>query len=79
MEGGVVQLAVDFQEDVAQQVKARPLLRLESSPVVGPEADTSDEMGRAGFGEEGVARVSSSCWRKGRVEHLARLPLQTMS
>ena len=48
--GGVVELAANLHEDVAQK-------RSEGIPVGSPEADTPDEIARAGFGEEIVAGV----------------------
>ena len=40
---------------VAQKVESPPLLTSESLPVGSSEADTPDEIVRAGFGEELVA------------------------
>ena len=53
--GGMVKLAVDLHEYVAQKVEFPPLLRSEGLPVGIPEAGTPDEIVRAGFGEELVA------------------------
>ena len=50
--GGVVKLAADLHEDVAQKVESPPLLTSESLPVGSSEADTPDEIVRAGFGED---------------------------
>ena len=55
--GGVVKLAVDLHEDVAQTVDSPPLLSSEGLPVRSPEIDTPDEIVRAGFGKEHVAGV----------------------
>ena len=54
------------------------MLRLEDSHVIGPEADASDEVVWAGFGEELVAEVRSRSINGG-AETLARLPSKTMS
>ena len=53
--GGVVKLAADLHEDVAQMVESSPLLRSEGLSVSNPEADTPDEIVRAGFGEKLVS------------------------
>ena len=56
-EGGVVKLAADLHEDVAQKVESPPLLRLKGLPVGCPGGDTPDKIVRAGFGEEHVPGV----------------------
>ena len=55
MAGGVVKLAADLHEDVAQKVASPPLLRLEGLPFGSPKAQTPDEIVRAGFDAELVA------------------------
>ena len=53
----MVKLAANLYEHVVQKVESPPLLRSEGLPVGSPEADTPDEIVRAGFGEEVVAGV----------------------
>ena len=48
----MVKLAADIHEDIAQKAESPPLLRSEGLPLGSPEADTPDEVVRAGFGEE---------------------------
>ena len=55
--GGVVNLAADLHEDIAQNAESPPLLRSEGLSVGSPEADSIDETVRAGFREELVAGV----------------------
>ena len=50
--GGGVKLGADNHEDVAQKVASSPLLRSKGLPVCVREADTPDEIVRAGFGAE---------------------------
>ena len=54
---GAVKLAADRHEDVAQKIEPPPLRRSEGLPVSSLEADTPDEIMRAGFSEELVAGV----------------------
>ena len=51
----MVKLAADLHEDVAQMIESPPLLRSEGLPVGNREADTPDEIVRAGFGEKLVS------------------------
>ena len=53
----MVKLAADLHENVALKVESPPLLKPEGLLVGSPEADTPDEIVRAGFGKELVAGV----------------------
>ena len=55
MDGGVVKLAADLQGDFTQNLESPPLLGSEGLPSGSPEADTPDELLRAGFGAEFAA------------------------
>lgn len=54
-------------------VKSLSVLRLERSPIIGPETDTPDKVVQVDFGEELVAGVHELL-EKGGDENLVRLP-----
>ena len=63
-----------FMRMSPKRLSPRHRLRSEGLPVGRPEADTPDEVVRAASARNS-SPVSGSCWRKGRVENWARLPL----
>ena len=74
MEGGVIKLAADLRDDVVYEIESPPLLSSEGLPVINLEADTPDEIVRAGFGEKLVAGVQQLL-EEGRGRELGEVAL----